>query len=194
MGSCVGGSRRGIAMSKPVKEMMIRDYRDRLGDTENAVVISIRGIEANENNRFRVGLFERGMRVMVVRNSLGRKALSDGAMAGLGQILEGPSALTWGGESVIDVARELVKWAKEIEQLELKGAILDGELFEGEAGVIALSKFPTRDEAIAQNITLILSPGRNLLGAVKGPGGRLMGIVKAIEEKLENGETIAKVG
>lgn len=194
MESCVDGSSRGIAMSKPIKEMMIRDYQDRLGDTENAVVISIRGIEANENNRLRVGLFEQGMRVMVVRNSLGKKAISDGAMADLGQILEGPSALTWGGESVIDVARELVRWAKEIENLELKGAILDGELFEGEEGVIALSKFPTRDEAIAQNITLILSPGRNLLGAVKGPGGRLMGIVKAIEEKLEDGETIAKVG
>lgn len=181
-------------MSKPVKEMMIRDYQDRLGDAENAVVISIRGIEANENNRFRVGLFQEGIRVMVVRNSLAKKAISDSGLSGLGEILDGPSAMSWGGESVINVARELVKWAKEIEQLELKGAILDGELFEGEAGVVELSKYPTRDEAIAQNITLILSPGRNLLGAVKGPGGRLVGIVKAIEEKLENGETIAKVG
>jgi large subunit ribosomal protein L10 len=180
-------------MSKPVKEMMIRDYQERLGDAENAVVISIRGIEANENNRLRVDLFEKDIRIMVVRNALGRKALGDGAMSGLGQILEGPSALSWGGESVIDVARELVKWAKEIELLELKGAILDGELFEGEAGVIELSKFPTRDEAIAQNVTLFLSPGRNLLGAVKGPGGRLVGIVKAIEEKLESGETIGKI-
>jgi len=180
-------------MSKPVKEMMIRDYQDRLGDAENAVVISIRGVEANENNRFRVGLLEKDIHVMVVRNSLGKKAISEGTMSDLGPILEGPSALSWGGESVIDVARELVKWAKEIELLELKGAILDGELFEGEAGVIELSKFPTRDEAIAQNITLILSPGRNLLGAVKGPGGRLMGIVKAIEEKLEDGETIGKI-
>jgi len=188
------GSERGIAMSKPVKEMMIRDYQDRLGDAENAVVISIRGIEANENNRFRVGLFQEGIRVMVVRNSLAKKAISDSGLSGLGEILDGPSAMSWGGESVINVARELVKWAKEIEQLELKGAILDGELFEGEAGVVELSKYPTRDEAIAQNITLILSPGRNLLGAVKGPGGRLVGIVKAIEEKLENGEAIAKVG
>jgi len=181
-------------MSKPIKEMMIRDYKDRLGDAEDAVVISIRGIEANENNRFRVGLFQEGIRVMVVRNSLAKKAIGDSGLSGLGEILEGPSAMSWGGESVINVARELVKWAKEIEQLELKGAILDGELFAGEAGVVELSKFPTRDEAIAQNITLILSPGRNLVGAIKGPGGRLVGIVKAIEEKLESGETIAKVG
>jgi len=43
-------------------------------------------------------------------------------------------------------------------------------------------------------VTLILSPGRNLMASVKGPGGRLAGIVKAIQEKLENGETIEKVG
>lgn len=180
-------------MSKPVKEMMIRDYQDRLGDTENAVVISIRGVDANANNRMRVGLYEKGIRIMVVRNALGKKAISGGAMSDLGTIIEGPSALSWGGESVINVARELVKWAKEIELLELKGAILDGELFEGEAGVIELSKFPTRDEAIVQDITLILSPGRNLMGAVTGPGGRLVGIIKAIEEKLDNGETIEKI-
>lgn len=181
-------------MSKPVKEMMIRDYQDRLGDTENAVVISIRGIEANENNRFRMSLIEKGVHVMVVRNKLAKKAFGDGAMSGLGEILEGPSALTWGGESVIDVARELVNWAKEIEELELKGAILDGEVFSGEEGVKALSKYPTRDEAIAQDVTLILSPGRNLMGAIKGPGGRLGGLIKAIEEKLEKGETISKIG
>lgn len=181
-------------MSKPVKEMMIRDYQERLGDTENAVLVSIRGIEANENNKLRMGLIEKGIHVMVVRNALAKKALGDGPMANLGEIMDGPSALSWGGESVIDVARELVKWAKEVENLELKGAILDGELFSGEAGVQALSKYPTRDEAIAQDITLILSPGRNLMGAIKGPGGRIAGIIKAIEGRLEKGETIAKIG
>ena len=181
-------------MSKAVKEMMIRDYKDRFSDVEEAVVISIRGIDANENNRLRMGLFEQGIHVMVVRNALAKKAISDSALSSLGEVIEGPSALSWGGESVINVARELVKWAREIENLELKGAILDGELFEGNAGVVELSKYPTRDEAIAQNVTLFLSPGRNLLGSVKGPGGRLMGIIKAIEEKLEKGETIEKIG
>jgi ribosomal protein L10 len=59
--------------------------------------------------------------------------------------------------------------------------------------VKALSKFPTRDEAIAQDVTLILGPGRKLVGAIKGPGSNLAGIIKAIEEKLEKGEAIAAV-
>lgn len=181
-------------MSKVVKDFMIRDYQDRVGDCEDAVLISIRGITANDNNKMRQELQKQDIRVTVIRNGLAKHAFSDSKLAGLGPLLEGPSALAYGAESVVDVARTLMKWTEQLDQLELKGAVLDGQLFEGKDGVERLSKFPTRDEAIAQAVTLILSPGRNLMGSVKGPGGRLMGIVKAIEEKLEKGETIAKVG
>ncbi len=177
-------------MSKPVKQMMIRDYTDRLKGVENALVVSIRGVGANDNNKLRVGLAKRDIKVVVVRNALARRAIEGSALDGLSAMLEGPSALAFGGESVIDVARELIKWAKDVQNLELKGAILDGDVFEGAAGVERLSKYPTRDEAIAQDVTLILSPGRRLMGAIQGPGGRVMGIVKTIQEKLEKGETV----
>lgn len=173
---------------------MMDDYRERLDGVDNALLVSIRGISANDNNRLRMDLAKKEIRITVVRNNLAKQALADSSLAGLDPLLDGPSALAYGAESVVDVARELVKWAKEVKSLELKGAVLDGQLFEGSAGVEALSKFPTRDEAIAKDVTLILSPGRNLMGAVKGPGGRLAGVIKAIEEKLEKGETIAKVG
>ncbi len=181
-------------MSKAVKDLLMQDYRERLDGVDNALLVSIRGISANDNNRLRTELAGKEIRITVVRNNLAKRAFSEGSLAGLETLLEGPSALAYGSESVVDVARELVKWAKQVKSLELKGAVLDGQLFEGAAGVEALSKFPTRDEAIAQAVTLVLSPGRNLMGQVKGPGGRLAGIIKAIEEKLEKGETIAKVG
>ena len=78
--------------------------------------------------------------------------------------------------------------------LSLKGAILDGNLFEGEAGVKRLSDFPTKEEAQAKVVQLVLAPGANVLGAAKGAGGRVLGVIKTIQEKLENGETIAKIG
>jgi large subunit ribosomal protein L10 len=109
-------------------------------------------------------------------------------------MLAGPTALAYGEAGVIDAARALVEWAKKIEKLELKGAILDGVLYEGKKGVEELSRFPTKSEAQAQVVTLILSPAKNVLGRVKGPGGKVMGILKTIEGKLEKGETIARVG
>ena len=181
-------------MSKTVKKFLMRDYMERLEGVENAVVVSIRGIPANENNQLRTTLAKKDISVMVVRNSLAKSAFDGHALENLAPVFEGPSALAFGGETVIDVAREMVDWAKKVENLELKGAILDGELYAGEEGVKELSKFPTRDEALANAVTLILSPGRKLMGAVEGPGSKLLAVVDAIKTKLEDGETITKAG
>jgi len=181
-------------MSKPVKEMIVGDYERRFADLDGALVVDIRGIDANATNELRQDLHAKGIRVTVVKNSLARKAFADTSFSSLEPALSGPSALAYGGESVVDVARALVAWAKKVELLELKGAVLDGVYFDGEAGVKRLSDFPTRDEALATVVQLVLSPGGNVLGAAKGAGGRVLGIVKQIQEKLEAGETISKVG
>ncbi|MEQ8769433.1 MAG: 50S ribosomal protein L10 [Phycisphaerales bacterium] len=181
-------------MSKAVKEMLMQDYRDRLGDLDEAVVVSLRGIDANSNNAIRNGLRKKDIRVSIVRNKLFAQTFADSKLGELGPVLTGANALAYGAESVVEVAREFVELLKEYPDIELKGAVLDGELYAGDEGVKRLSKFPTRDEAIAQDVALILGPGQKLLGAVKGPGSNLVGIVKAIEKKLEDGETISKVG
>ncbi len=180
-------------MSKPVKNMLIRDYQALLEGVEDALLVSIRGIEANDNNRMRQGLAEKQIKVTVIRNNLAKHALKDSGLESLEPLFSGPSALAYGAESVVDVARELVKWAKDVQKLELKGAVLDGLVFEGDAGVRRLSNFPTREEAIAQNVTLVLTPGQKLVGAAMGPGSALSSCLKAIEEKLEQGEAIAKL-
>lgn len=181
-------------MSKPMKGLLINDYQKRLDGVQDALVISIRGVNALDNNAMRNDLAKKDIRITVVRNNLARHAFAESPLGSLAPILEGPSALAYGAESVVDVARELIDWAKKLENLELKGAILEGQLYEGKAGVEKLSKMPTRDEAIAQAVTLILSPARNLVSSVLGPGRTLASVVKAVEEKLEKGEPIAKVG
>lgn len=181
-------------MSKTVKEFMMRDYERWIEGCDNALVVSIRGVPANENNRLRQELARQNIAIHVVRNTLAKKVFAETSLAGLSPLLDGPSAIAYGGETVVDAARELVKWAKEVENLELKGAILDGELFEGPDGVERLSKMPTREEALSQAVTLVLSPGQKLVGQIKGPGSRVVGIIKSIEERLENGEEIAKTG
>ena len=182
-------------MSATTKSFLIRDYKARLGDTQDAVVLSIRGVGAIDNNRIRVGLALKNVRITVVQNNLARKAFEGSGLAKLNDLLAGPSALAYGrnGATVVDVARELIKWAKEVEKLELRGAVLDGQVYTGKAGVEALSKYPTKAEALSTDIAIILGPGRKLMAAVKGPGAKVMGIVKTVESKLEKGETIAKI-
>lgn len=179
-------------MSKTVKQMMVKAYKDRFGDISEALVLDIRGINANDNNSLRLGLHAKDIQVTVLRNTLARDAFGGTGLEELLPAIDGPSALCYGGESVVDVARELVDWAKKIEHLELKGAILDGELFEGDKGVKRLSAFPTRDEAIAKVVQLVLTPAGNLVASALSPGRNLLGIVKEIQDRLEQGKTIEK--
>lgn len=181
-------------MSKPIKQMIIDEYQRRFDGVTGGVLIEIRGMEATDNNQFRNELRKKEIRVAVLKNSLAKKAFAEGPLDALNSAITGPAALAWGAESPVDVARELVQWAKNVEQLELKAALLDGEFFEGRQGVTRLSTFPTRDEAQANVVTLLLSPFKNVVGAASSPGSKVLGAIKTLQEKLEDGETIAKVG
>lgn len=179
-------------MSKSVKSMIISDYKSRLAGVSDAAVISIRGVKAIETTKLRGVLRKKKIKVTVVRNSLARKALEGSTLTELFPLMQGNSALAYGGASVVEIARELAKALTDIPGIELKGAVLDGQLFSGEKGVKELSKFPTREEALGQTVTLLLGPARKLAAQVAGPGATLAGLVKAIETKLEKGETIAR--
>jgi large subunit ribosomal protein L10 len=180
-------------MSKPVKEMIIAAYRDRFSDVSGGIVVELRGLEATNNNKLRTAFRSKGVRVTVLKNNLARKAFEGGPLEPLSKSLAGPSALIYGTGSVVDVAREVMRAAAETKELELKAAVLDGEYFEGKDGVDRLSKFPTREEAVAKIVTLVLAPAGKVVAAAKGPGGKVLAIVEEVKNRLEKGETIAAV-
>ena len=183
-------------MSKPVKEMITAEYRDLFAGVTGAVVVDIRGIEANTTNTMRRELADKQLRVTVVKNSLARKAFESGDLEGLAPMLKGGSTLVYPtGEdaSVVSAARELIEWAKKTPELEFKGALMAGISF-GADEIKKLSEYPTKEEAQAKVVQILLTPAQNLVGAAVAPGRNLAGIVKTIQEKLEAGETIAKAG
>ncbi len=181
-------------MSKPIKELILADYNKRFDDVEAALVIDIRGMDANDNNALRLDLASKDIRVTIVKNSLARKAFAGTGLEPIIGSLQGPSALAYGAESVVDVAREMVAWARKLEHLELRAAVLDGELFEGQAGVARLSQYPTRLEAQARAVQLVLTPAATLVAAMLGPPSGILSIVKEIERRLSDEQTISKAG
>ena len=180
-------------MSKPVKELIIDDYKERFEKVEGALVVDIRGMTSNDNNAFRRGLQTKQIRVTVIKNALAMKAFAGTPLEPLGPALEGPSAVAYGETSVVDVAREIIEWTKKLKTMALKGAVLDGMYFDGPEGVKRLSQFPTKDEALAKVVTLILAPAGKIVGCAVSPGSKILGIVKEIQERLEKGEAIAAV-
>ena len=180
-------------MSKQIKELIVAEYKRRFDDITDALIVDIRGIDANENNDLRVDLLGKDIHITVLKNSLAKTAFEGSNLEVLTTTISGPSALVFGGNSVVEVARNLVDWAKKVKQLELKAAVLDGQLFEGPAGVKRLSDFPTKEEAQGTIIQLVLSSAGNLVKATTSPGSNLLGIIKEIKTRLEEGNTIDKI-
>ncbi|MGA2582719.1 MAG: 50S ribosomal protein L10 [Tepidisphaeraceae bacterium] len=170
-------------MSKKVKSLIEKELSGKFSELDTVAVISPRGIDGVKNNQLRRRLREKGMRMTVVKNSLARRASDKTKIKGFDKLLDGPSAVIYGKSSVSAIARLLLDEKKADEKLELRGIFFDGEIYVGDKGIQQVSKFPTREEAIALVVGAILGPGRKLAAAIKGPGGKLGGILKTLEEK-----------
>jgi large subunit ribosomal protein L10 len=178
-------------MSKYVKNLITTDLTKRFGDVDGVAVLNPRGIDANKNHAIRRKLHDKGLRMTVVKNTLAKRATQQSKLKGFEKLLDGPSAVIYGKASIADIARTLQDIKKDMETLELRGIFFDGEIYPGEDGVKQVSKLPTREEAIGQLVALILSPGKNLAAALKGPGSKLGSVLKTIEEKGKAAESAA---
>lgn len=178
-------------MSKYVKDLITQELASRLKDVDGLGVINPRGIDANKNHGIRRRLREKGLRLLVVKNTLVKRAVGDGKLKGFDKLLDGPSAVVYGKVSIATVARTLLDEKKNDEKLELRGIFFDGEIYPGDKGVESASKLPTREEAIGNLVAAILGPGRKLAAALKGPGGRLGAVLKTIEDKAKEKEGAA---
>jgi len=177
-------------MSKLVKDLITRELSTRLKDVDGVAVINPRGINATKNNGIRRRLHAKGLRMMVVKNTLARRATEGTNLKGFDKLLDGPSAVIYGNQSVPTIARLVLDEKKADDTIELRGVFFDGEVYVGDKGVQQVSKLPTREEAIGQLVAAILGPGRKLAAAIKGPGGTLGAILKSIENKAkDSGDT-----
>jgi large subunit ribosomal protein L10 len=172
-------------MSKFVKELLKFEIEKKLGDVDDFVVVITKGLGGNDNNEMRGVLKEKGIKLKVVKNSAMRQALDSlGKAAAVSLFLEGPRAVAYGGDSVVDVAKEMSECIKKYKIIEFSGAFVDGLAVDA-AGTIALSKMPSRVELQGEIVILANSPGSNVAGAIAGPAGAIAGCIKSLVEKLE---------
>ena len=169
-------------MSRVVKDMVIADLYRRIGDARDFVVVNAAAVDAFATNNMRNKLRARGMSMLTVKNALAKKALSEVGLGGLKDSLEGPSALVWGGQDIVDLSKEITKWVKTLPKLVVKGGLVDGASVTAEQ-VVGISKGPTREELISRLVGQILGPGAGLAAALLGPGGTVAGQVKSIADK-----------
>ncbi|MDA7978050.1 MAG: 50S ribosomal protein L10 [Pirellulales bacterium] len=170
-------------MSKYVKQLMTDHLKQQLDGVENVVLVTVEGIEANANVELRRTLRQKDMQLLVVKNSIARRATEGTALAPAFEGLNGTAAVVWGGTDIVDVAKEVVRLAKEkqFEPFKARGGVLDGQKL-SESDVVDVSKWPSRTEQLSILVGQILSPWQSLAGQLVGPSGALASQVKKKSE------------
>lgn len=172
-------------MSKKIKGLIEKQLGGQFKDVEGVAVVNPRGMDGNKNNALRKTLHGKGLKMLVVKNTLARRAAETTKIKGFDSLLDGPSAVIFGKAGLPDVARLLLEAKKADDTLELRGIFFDGEAYAGEAGVKTVGSFPTREEAIAGIVGALLGAGGGVVSAITGPGAAVGSLLSAIEEKAK---------
>ena len=171
-------------MSKYIKQLITDHLRQEWVDLEFALLVSVNGMNANANVRLRRELRDLDIRLLVVKNSLARRASVDSPLALALDGVKTPSAVVWGGEDIVSLAKEVVRLSKidEYAPFSPTGGVMEGERLSMEQ-VIELSKWPSRKEQLSILVAQILSPGASLSSQLLAPGSAL---ASQIEQKGES--------
>ena len=172
-------------MSKYVKDLLTEDLSSRLNGVEDCVVANVIGIDANSTSDLRKRLRSKGIGMMVVKNSLARRAADGTSLAAAFEGLTGSNAVLWGGDDFVSLVKEVTELDKDEETFELfetRGGAMDGVQLTPDR-VREISKWPSREEQLSMLVGQIMGPGAQLAAQLKGPGGALVSQIKSKGEE-----------
>lgn len=159
------------------KKAAVQGIRDEFATYTGLIFTDYRGMTVEQITDLRKLLRAKDAQYRVIKNRFAKLALTDLDRGDANVHMVGPTAvaLSNGDESNV-IAKILFDFAKGGAPLKVKGAILDGELYDAER-IEALSKLPTRLELIS-----------SLMGTMKAPVQKLAATLQAYVDS-KNGAT-----
>jgi ribosomal protein L10 len=188
-------------MSKVIKQMEMDDLKRTFTGVRDLVVLSTERLTSQGEYTFRAALRKKGVRLRVVKNSLCRRVfrelnlqVPDDSPYWLKQTM-----LAWGTNSISELTREIEGELKNPKtsglykdrdkaKVFLKGAIADG----APITIDQARSMPTREDLLAQIVSMIIGPGAQLAACLDGPGAQLASQLKTLSEKKEGEEAPAQ--
>jgi ribosomal protein L10 len=174
-------------MSKFVKDIVSKEIAKQLEGVNDALLVNVIGLDSNNTVVLRRQLREKNIQLLVVKNSMAKRATEGTPLAAAFDGIEGTNAIVWGSDDIVSLAKEVAKLdldRGEFEAFKATGGVMDGERMSPER-VRDISKWPSRTEQLSLLVGQILSPGADLSAALLGPGTAL---ASQIEQKSEEDE------
>ena len=161
---------------------MLENIKADLEGVSAVWVVDYRGLTVKEIQNLRHTVREAGAGMKVYKNTLMRIALEQSDLPTLDDLLEGPSAFVFAGDDVAAAAKAVKNFAKDNQNLEIKGGLMEGKAVTA-AEVEAIASLPSREELIAQIAGAISGVARGLATTVNGVPRGLAQVVKAVADQ-----------
>ncbi len=174
-------------MTRSEKNTAIADLKEKFSNSSFFYLTDASTMTVEETSQLRRLLFNQGIEMRVVKNTLAKKALQsiegDNNYDGLFESLKGPTAVLF-TEVANSPARVIKEYRGEKgERPVLKAAYIDSSIYVGDDQLKALSSLKSKEELIGEIIGLLQSPAKNVISALKSGGSTIAGLLKTLEER-----------
>ncbi len=155
-------------MSKAIekKKQIVTEIAEKLEKSKSTIIADYRGLNVKQMNELRKQLREADVEFQVLKNTMTRRAAEKAGMNELGEYLTGPTAVAFSYEDVVAPARIIHGFAKENEELEIKGGMVEGKAVAIDQ-IQELAELPSYEGLLSMLLSVLQVPVRNFALAVK---------------------------
>lgn len=163
------------------KKAIVAELSEIAGGSLAAVAADYRGITVSVMNALRKSARKSGVTVGVYRNTLARRALKDTEFACLSEVLTGPILLFFAQNDPGAAARVLRDF-EFADKLTVRGLAISGQLLPA-SQLKAVASLPTREEALAQLLSVMNAPITKFVRTVNEPAAQTARVFAAIADQ-----------
>ncbi len=174
-------------MSKMLRKEMARELSRYLEEVDSFILVDYSGLEAQDAFELRSNLYAQGISLFVLKNTLANVVLKQkfpGNSETIAEHLNGPTAIAFGGESIVNVAQCLVDWNKKAKKIKLKAGYLPGNVLSNE-DVVELSKTPPREVLLSMLAGVFEAPMQQIATILAGPLQNVVYATNGLIDKME---------
>lgn len=168
------------------KKAIVAEVAEVAKHSTSVVAAQYSGLTVSQLTELRKKARESGVYMKVVRNTLARRAFEGTQFACMDSALVGPLVLAFSKDEPGAAARVFKEYAKKWEKLEVKALSIDGQLLPG-TDLGRLASLPTRNEAIAQLMSVMIAPVTKLVRTLAEPHAKLVRTIAAVRDKKQAG-------